>query len=208
MTTLSPVLRAMRASASGSRASVFGVGSTTVRPPAFLNSKISSWATCSSVRRRLSRLELKFWRTQPRFARLTGSHARPLSLAAAGSTNITLKSISRCSCGSAMPTASAGIGPSTVCSCPASGPGMARLERDRRRLEAERRRDPVVRVEEALPPRLPFVARGDVREELQALVLPLLDDVQVRRIFLDERLHERPRVADVARLVADPRTVV
>src|SRR5206468_3145844 len=99
MITLRPVARAMRARARGSRPIVFGVGSTTVRPPACLNSKISSWATCSSRSCKLSRLALKFWRTQPRLARLTGSHARPLSLAAAGSANITLKSIKRCSCG-------------------------------------------------------------------------------------------------------------
>src|SRR3989441_310951 len=124
MMTWTPVARAMRASACGSRPSVFGVGSTTVRPPACLKRRISSWATCSSRSRRLSRLALKFWRTQPRFDRLTGSHARPLSLAAAGSANITLKSIRRCSCGRVTPIASGATAPSTVWICPASGPGM------------------------------------------------------------------------------------
>src|SRR5438093_5326839 len=124
MMTLRPVARAMRASARGSRPSVFGVGSTTVRPPARWNNRISSWATCSSRSRRLSRLALKFWRTQPRFDRLTGSHARPLSLAAGGSANITLKSIRRCSCGRVTPIASGATAPSTVWICPASGPGM------------------------------------------------------------------------------------
>src|SRR5213594_497117 len=129
MMTLGPVARAMRASACGSRPSVFGVGSTTVRPPACLKRRISSWATCSSRSRRLSRLALKFWRIQPRFDKLTGSHARPLSLAAVGSANITLKSIRRCSCGSVMPTASGATAPSTVCVCPASGPGIPLPER-------------------------------------------------------------------------------
>ena len=124
MTTLSPVARAMRASARGSRPSVFGVGSTTVPPPARLNNRISSWATRSSRSRRLSRLALKFWRTHPRFARLTGSHARPLSLAPAGSANITLKSIRRCSCGSVTPIASGATAPSTVWICPWNGRGM------------------------------------------------------------------------------------
>src|SRR5882672_6913282 len=114
----------MRARARGSRPIVVGVGSMTVRPPARLNSKISSWATCSSRRRRLSRFALKFWRTQPRLARLTGSHARPLSPAAAGSANITLKSIKRCSCGSVIPIASRSIAPSTVWICPPSGRGI------------------------------------------------------------------------------------
>src|SRR2546422_11087636 len=134
MMTLRPVARAMRASARGSRPSVFGVGSTTVRPPARLNNRISSWATCSSRSRRLSRLALQFWRTQPRFDRLTGSHARPLSLAAAGSANITLKSIKRCSCGSVMPIASRSIAPSTVWIWPPSGRGilLAELGRDLR----------------------------------------------------------------------------
>src|SRR5947208_2193880 len=124
----------MRARARGSRPIAFGVGSTTVRPPACLNSEISSWATCSSRSRKLSRLALKFWRTQPRLARLTGSHARPLSLAAAGSANITLKSIKRCSCGSVMPIASRSIAPSTVWIWPPSGRGipLAELGRDLR----------------------------------------------------------------------------
>src|SRR5439155_13200420 len=120
---LRPVARAIRASASGSRASVFGVGSTTVRPPACLKRRISSAATRSSVNRRLSRFALKCCRTQPRFARLTGSYARPLSLAAAGSANITLKSISRCSWGRVIPIASCVMAPSTVWICPAGGRG-------------------------------------------------------------------------------------
>src|SRR5438094_6443894 len=124
----------MRARARGSRPIAFGVGSTTVRPPACLNSEISSWATCSSRSRKLSRLALKFWRTQPRLARLTGSHARSLSPAAAGSANITLKSIKRCSCGSVMPIASLAIAPSTVWIWPPSGRGipLAELGRDLR----------------------------------------------------------------------------
>src|SRR5262249_4945572 len=118
MTMLRPVVRAMRARARGSRARLRGVGSTTVRPPACLKRRISSAATCSSVRRRLSRLALKFWRTQPRLSRPTGAQARPLSLAAAGSENITLKSISRCSWGSVMPASAAATAPSTVWICP------------------------------------------------------------------------------------------
>src|SRR5262249_12404434 len=124
MTRWRPVARAMRASAWGSRPIVLGVGSTTVRPPARLNRRISSSATRSSRSRRLSRFALKFWRTQPRFSRLTGSQARPLSPAAAGSANITLKSISRCSCGRAMPTASGATAPSTVWTWPARGRAM------------------------------------------------------------------------------------
>src|SRR5262249_22216365 len=42
-----------------------------------------------------------------------------LSLAAAGSANITLKSMSRCSWGSVIPIASGATAPSTVCTCPA-----------------------------------------------------------------------------------------
>src|SRR6058998_174136 len=136
MTTLRPVARAMRASAWGSRPIVLAVGSTTVRPPARLNSKISSCATCSSSSRRLSRFALKFWRTQPRFARLTGSHARPLSLAAAGSANITVKSIRRCSWGRVMPSASGPTVPSTVWTCPSSA-----LSDGPRRALPEGRRD-------------------------------------------------------------------
>src|SRR5262245_25833389 len=135
MTTLRPVARAMRASARGSRPIVLGVGSTTVRPPARLNRRISSSATRSSRRRRLSRFALKFWRTQPRFSRLTGSHARPLSPAAAGSANITLKSIRRCSCGRAIPIASGATAPSTVWTWPASG--LAILPECRRDLRDE-----------------------------------------------------------------------
>src|SRR6266850_6419041 len=131
---LSPVARAIRARARGSRPIVVGVGSTTVRPPACLKSRISSCATCSSWSRRLSRFALKFWRTQPRLARLTGSRVRALSAAAAGSANITLKSISRCSCGSVIPIASRSIAPSTVWICPPSGRGiwLAELGRDLR----------------------------------------------------------------------------
>src|SRR5215471_16067137 len=135
MTTLRPVARAMRASARGSRPIVLGVGSITVRPPARLNRRISSSATRSSRRRRLSRFALKFWRTQPRFSRLTGSRARPLSPAGAGSANITLKSIRRCSCGSAMPIASGATAPSTVWTWPASG--LAILPEGRRDLRDE-----------------------------------------------------------------------
>ena len=108
----------------GSRPRLRLVGSTTVWPPARLKRRISSSATRSSSSRRLSRLELKFWRTQPRFARLTGSRARPLSLAAAGSTNMTLKSMRRCSWGRVTPVASGAMGPSTVWIWPGDGRDM------------------------------------------------------------------------------------
>ena len=52
---------------------------------------------------------------------LTGASARPLSAAASGSLNITLKSMSRCSWGSVMPIASPATGPSTVCALPERG---------------------------------------------------------------------------------------
>src|SRR6266446_2598916 len=151
MTTLRPVARARRARAWGSRPRVLGVGSTTVWPPARLKSKISSRATCSSTSRRLSRFALKFWRTQPRLARLTGSQARPLSLAAGGSANITVKSISRCSCGSAMPIASPSIAPSTVWICPPRSRDMrlAELGRDLRDEPVEVAAELVERAEHA-----------------------------------------------------------
>src|SRR5262245_28543705 len=133
MTTLRPVLRAMRARASGSRPRLRFVGSTTVCPPACRNRRISSRATRSSTSRRLSRFELKFWRTQPRFSRLTGSQARPLSLAAAGSTNMTLKSMRRCSCGRVMPAASGAMEPSTVWIWPGAGRGMTIADYTRQR---------------------------------------------------------------------------
>src|SRR3989442_1997389 len=106
MTMLRPVAREIRASASGSRERLTLVGSTTVWPPAGRKSMISSSAVCSSRRRRLSRFALKFCRTQPTFDRLTGWEARPLSLAGAGSLNITAKSMSRCSWGSVTPMVS------------------------------------------------------------------------------------------------------
>src|SRR5262245_19761812 len=121
MMMLSPVARAIRASASGSRARPRLVGSTKVWPPACLNSRASSRATRSSSSWRLSRLELKLWRTQPRFARLTGWRASPRSAPLAGSRNITSKSMRRCSWGRVMPIASPAMGPSTVWAWPESG---------------------------------------------------------------------------------------
>ncbi len=50
---------------------------------------------------------------------VTGASARPLSAAASGSLNITLKSMRRCSWGKVMPIASPSTGPSTVCALPA-----------------------------------------------------------------------------------------
>src|SRR5258706_717825 len=126
MMVLRPVARATRARASGSRASPRLVGSTKVCPPACLNSSASSRATASSRSWRLSRLELKLWRTQPRLPRPTGCRARPRSAPLAGSRNITSKSIRRCSWGSVIPIASPAMGPSTVWACPESpGAGMS-----------------------------------------------------------------------------------
>src|SRR5688572_27553791 len=124
MTMLRPVARAMRASARGSRARLTFVGSITVCPPARWKSVISSCAVCSSSRRRLSRFELKCCRTQPTFASVTGWCASALSLAAAGSRNITSKSMSRCSCGSVTPRRPVSIGPRTVCALPESAVGI------------------------------------------------------------------------------------
>src|ERR671924_1183802 len=72
-----------------------------------------------------------------------------------------------------------------------------------RRLQPERQRDLVVRAEKAFPPLLALAAAGDLEEELQALVLPALDDVEVAGIVLDQRLHQRAGEADVARLVTN-----
>ncbi len=65
-------------------------------------------------------MELKWWRTHPRLARLTGCRESPRSAPVAGSRNMTSKSMSRCSWGRVMPIASPVIGPSTVWAWPAS----------------------------------------------------------------------------------------
>ena len=49
---------------------------------------------------------------------------------------------------------------------------------------------------------------GHLGEEAQTLVLPSLDHVEIRRVFLDQRSDERARVADVPGLVAHPRAMV
>src|SRR5260370_40928311 len=72
------------------------------------------------------------------------------------------------------------------------------LERERRGAEAERRGDLVGRGEEALPPLAALAAPGHLDEEAQALVLPRLDHVEVRGVFLDQRFHEPVLLADRA----------
>src|SRR5260370_23804321 len=84
MMMLRPVARATRASASGSRARPRLVGSTKVWPPACLKRSASSRATASSSSWRWSRWERKWWRTEPRFARLTGCRESPRPAPVAG----------------------------------------------------------------------------------------------------------------------------
>src|SRR2546428_11786425 len=66
------------------------------------------------------------------------------------------------------------------------------------RAEPERERDLVVRGEEPFPPRLALATAGHLGEQAQALVLPLLDRVEIARIVVDQRLDEGAAVADVA----------
>ena len=109
---LRPVARAMRASASGSRARPRFVGSTKVWPPACLKSSASSRATFSSRSRRLSRFDAEVLAHPAEVGqadRLPGQ-ALVAPRAFAGSLNITSKSIRRCSWGSVIPIASAGDG--------------------------------------------------------------------------------------------------
>src|SRR5207249_5058512 len=76
------------------------------------------------------------------------------------------------------------------------------------RLQPHRQGDLVIRREETIPPLAPLAAARHFGEQAQAVVLPLLDRVEVRGIVLDQRLDERTPVADVARLVTDPRAVI
>src|SRR5262245_16583473 len=76
------------------------------------------------------------------------------------------------------------------------------------RTKPHRQRDLVVRGEKAFPPRLALAAAGHLGEKAQAVVLPLLDRVEVARVVLDQRLDERAAVADVPRLVADARPMI
>src|SRR5258705_10919029 len=76
------------------------------------------------------------------------------------------------------------------------------------RAKPHRERDLVVRGQEAFPPRSALAAARHLGEQTQAVVLPLLDRVEISRVVVDERLDEGSAVADVARLVADARPVV
>src|SRR5215471_18517862 len=99
-----------------------------------------------------------------------------------------------------------GLGDSWPRSAAAIVSGEAQSERGR--TKPHRQRDLVVRGEEALPPRLALAAARDLGEEPQALVLPLLERVEIAGVVLDQRLDERAAIADVAGLVADARAVV
>src|SRR5438128_12701441 len=74
--------------------------------------------------------------------------------------------------------------------------------RDRRGPQARRRRDLVVRAQESFPPRAPGAAADALGEQPQALVLPALDDAEVRRVLVDQRLYQRAGVAQGTRVVS------
>src|SRR5215475_1099048 len=93
-------------------------------------------------------------------------------------------------------------------SWPRAGPSAAAVKSERGRTKPHGQRDLVVRGEEAFPPRLALAAARHLGEEPQALVLPLLERVEIAGVVLDERLDERAAVADVAGLVADARAMV
>src|SRR2546428_9147308 len=73
------------------------------------------------------------------------------------------------------------------------------------RAEPERERDLVVRGEEPFPPRPALATAGHLGEQAQALVLPLLDRVEIARIVVDQRLDEGAAVTDVAGLLPGSR---
>src|SRR6185312_10946453 len=79
---------------------------------------------------------------------------------------------------------------------------------ERGRTKPHWERDLVVRGEESLPPRLPLAAARHLREEVQAVVLPLLDRLEVARVVLDQGLHEGAAITDVPGLVADARAMI
>src|SRR6185295_15648973 len=75
-------------------------------------------------------------------------------------------------------------------------PGEVVRGLERGRTKSHRQRDLVVRGEKAFPPRLALAAAGHLGEEVQAVVLPLLDGVEVTRVVVDQRLNERAAIAD------------
>src|SRR5258705_9258169 len=76
------------------------------------------------------------------------------------------------------------------------------------RTNPNRERDLVVRGEETLPPRLALAAASHLGEQTQAVVLPLLDRVEIAGVVFDQRLDQRSAVADVPGLVPDARPMV
>src|SRR5690348_679715 len=111
----SPVARAMRAIAWGSRPSPTEVTSTRPCPPAARYIRASSIAVPSLSSTRLSRLEAQLNWIQWKISSETGRRASSRSAGSAGSWNVTPRwSHMRCSWLSVTPSDSGGIGPSTV----------------------------------------------------------------------------------------------